>query len=222
MKRFHRTKYLLVTAVIALILMGFSYAMAMQAGFVDAYMSNNALIEFIPDECGVLTASNGVTASVDFNRDIAGKIVDKAHIKLTARGFYPGARVVYNIAARNISNIPLTVDQYKLEIDDKNQSLRDLIRFSCNVKLYKENDSYYNLLGSFKNIGIDELAANLTSIMKYRKIDVNEKIVLEFSEHISQYHQMAAGKSGLSYKLVPVFKQYFPGEEQEDEAEKTT
>lgn len=205
-----RSKYILIISVIALIVIGLSYAIAARGGFDNSRYVDANLIEFVPDECKVTDASEGVTATVEFKRDKSGNIADKTYISLNADGVYAGANTEFSITAQNISNIPLSVDDCKLKIDNNNKSLEDLTYFSCKVKLFKNKGQYYDLLGYFDNIGINELAQKLTSIMKYRKIDINEKLVLEFSQKFDKDQKNFVGKSGLSYKLIPVVIQYFP------------
>lgn len=205
-----KSKYLLIITVIALIFIGLSYAMAMEIGFKDSSLDNTSLIEFIPEECKVLETSEGVTASIEFNRDKLGNIVDKNYIHMIAKNVYAGANASFSITAQNISDIPLSVDRYNLNIDSSNRSLADLIYFSGSLKIYRNNSEYYDILGVFNNVRLSELADNLTNIMKYRKIDITEKLVLELNQQFDEDNDKFAGKSGLSYQLVPVFIQYFP------------
>ena len=38
--------------------------------------------------------------------------------------------------------------------------------------IYRSDNEYYDIIGTFKNVGITELADHITNIMKYRKIDI--------------------------------------------------
>lgn len=205
-----KSKYILLFSIAALILIGLSYALSTQLGFKDTSLANASLIEFLPEECKVLETSRGVTASIEFNCDAFGNITDKTYVKLIAKDIYAGANSTFSITAQNISNIPLTIDMYKLYIDDNNRSLADLIYFSGKVKIYRNNGEYYDTLGTFDRIRLPDLADHLTSIMKYRKIDMTEKLVLELDQQFDKDQDMFTGKSGLSYRLIPVFVQYFP------------
>jgi len=204
-----RSKKLLIISVTCLIIVGLSYSIALGQELKDNYTNNVFLIELIPEECKVLDMSEGVSASVEFIRDEFGNIVDKTFIHLLAENIYAGASVTYAIALRNISSLALSVDHYTISIDGGSNSLEDLIRFSGSVKIYR-SESEYDVLGSFSNIRIDELAQNLTNIMKYRKIDITEKIVIELEQFFENSSVRFKQDEGFSYKLVPVFIQYFP------------
>lgn len=205
-----KAKYLLLISVAALILIGLSYAMALQQGFKDYSLSNASLIELLPKECKVMGTSKGVTASIEFNRNKLGNIVDKTYIQLVSKDIYAGANASFSITAQNISEIPLAVDRYNLYIDSSNRSLADLIYFSGSIKIYRNDGEYYDIIGVFNKVRLSELADNLTNIMKYRKIDITEKLVLELNQQFDEDNDKFTGKSGLSYNLIPVFIQYFP------------
>lgn len=205
-----KAKYLLIFTAVALIFIGLSYAMAMEQDFKDDTLVNASLIQFIPEECKVLNTSDGVTAGIVFHRDKLGDIVDKNFIQLIASNVYAGANASFSITAQNISDIPLSIDRYTLNVDSTNRSLANLIYFSGSVKIYRDGSEYYDVLGTFKMVRLTELADNLTNIMKYRKIDITEKIVLELNQQFDDDIERFAGKTGLSYQLVPVFIQYFP------------
>jgi hypothetical protein len=209
-------KSLLIITVIALVIIGLSYAMTMVQSFIGESLTNASLIELIPEECKVLKTSSGVTAAVEFNRDKFGNIVDRTHIQLIMGSIYPGANATFSIAAKNISSIPLSVDYYTLEIDSGNSTLDELISFSGRVNIYRGDSEYYAVLGTFKNVRFSELADVLTSIMKYRKIDVTEKMVLELNQQFDDNWERFEQRGGLSYVLISVFIQYFPSDMDDD------
>jgi hypothetical protein len=109
-----------------------------------------------------------------------------------------------------MSDFSLVIDEYRLEIDPDNRSLADLIYFSGSVKISRNNNEFYDSLGSFEMVGLEELDDKLTSIMEYIKIDAGETVVLEVSQQFDKDKNRFIGKSGLTYSLKPVFIQYFP------------
>jgi hypothetical protein len=208
-------KTLLIVTVIALIIIGLSYAEAMSDVFRDQSLRGATLIELVPQKCRVLEASEGVEASVEFNRDEFGNIADRTFVRLIAENVYGGANVSYRIVAKNISTLPLSVDNYTLEVNGSDGSLADLLTFSGRVKIYRYKgregrDEYYDLIGSFSNVNIEELADHLTNIMKYRKIDINEEIAIELDQQFEEGEAWFGLEDSLSYVLVPTFIQYFP------------
>jgi len=208
--KFGRDKLLLLTAVLSLIIIGLSYATASAQGFMDSAAINGSLMELVPEECEVLETSPGVSAGVEFERDKFGNIIDKTTINLMASNVYAGAYAKFRITSQNISDITLSIDQFQMEIDQRDNSLADIIYFSGSVKMIRYGEQYYDDLGSFKNVSLLELGDILTAILQYRKIDIAEKMVLELNQHFDNDRAKFVGKTGLSYKLVPVFVQYFP------------
>jgi hypothetical protein len=205
-----KAKYLLLFSITALIIIGLSYAMALQQGY-DVYgLSNATLIEFVPDQCMVVRTSDGVSAGVEFRKNVLGDIVDRTYVNLTAKGIYDGAFATYKITSRNISGIPLSVDLFNLYIDKSNLSLSESIYFSGSVKIYRNHGENFDTLGSFNRVRINELAKNLTNIMKYRKIDVSESFVLELKQRFDKNRDETTLQGSLSYRLIPTFIQYFP------------
>ncbi|HHW31911.1 MAG TPA: hypothetical protein GXX20_09615 [Clostridiaceae bacterium] len=211
------SKRLLSITVIALVLIGLSYTLSFQEGFVEAALTNATLIELVPDECKVINTSKNLEAGVSFIKDEFGNIVDKTYIMLSTKNVYAGASATFCITARNISDIPLSVDQFTLHVDSRKDSISDLMYFSGKVKIYRNDGVYYDELGTFSNINLAALADNLTSLTKYRKIDSGEKLVLELQQKFSVDSEKFVGKVGLSYRLEPVFVQYFPKEEELEE-----
>jgi hypothetical protein len=214
-----RRKFLLIISVIALVIIGLSYAMTMASSFIDESLANASLIELIPEECTVLKISSGVAASVEFKGDRFGNIIDKTYIQLVTENVYPGAYASFSIVAKNISSIPLSVDYYTLEADSGNSTLDELIYFSGRVNIYRGDSEYYDVLGTFENVRLSGLADVLTNIMKYRKIDVTEKIVLEINQQFENNREKFKRSGELSYVLVPVFIQYFPGDSDDRSSE---
>jgi len=205
-----RGKYLLILAVIELVLLGLSYAISVQAGFLDKSLSNTTFIEILPDECEVYNKSSNITASIEFNRDWLGNITDRTSINLITKGVYAGSNAAFRIASRNISGIPITVDECRLEVSHNNSFLSGAIYFSGRIKIYKSNDEYYDVLGEFRNVSLSKLAHSLTSIMKYRKIDIGEKLIIELNQQMDENSEGYEGQAGLEYRIIPVFKQYLP------------
>lgn len=205
-----RAKYLLVIVVLELILVGLSYVMAAQSGFMDNSLANVTFIEFLPDECEVYDKSPGITAGIEFKRNKYGDIADRTSMSLITRNVYAGSHAAFRITAKNMSNMPLIVDEYQLMIGNNNSYLSGALCFSGKIKIYRNDYEYYDLLGEFKNVRLSKLAENLTSIMKYRKIDIGEKLVIELNQQIDTNRQVHEGKSGLQYSLMPVFRQYYP------------
>jgi hypothetical protein len=203
-----KDKSLLLTAVVLLIIIGLGYAMASAQGFPDPV--SGSLMELVPEECLVLDTSAGVLADVEFQRDRFGQIMNKTDLNLVAANVYAGAHAEFCITAQNISNITLSVDEFKMEIDCNDDSLADLIYFSGAVQIIRYRGQYYDELGSFNNISLTELGDTLTAILEYRKIEPAEKIVLELNQQFENNREKFARGTGLSYKLVPVFVQYFP------------
>jgi len=205
-----KDKLLLLIAVVSLIIIGLSYAMAGAQDFRASALAYGSLMELVPEECRVLETSEGVLADVEFQRDKFGNIIDKTDINLMATNVYAGAHAEFRITSQNISDITLSVDEYKLEFDQSENSLADLIYFSGTVKIIRYGGQYYDILGSFENVSLMELDDILTAILKYRKIDIGEKMVLELNQQFENDRDKFAGRTGLSYKLIPVFVQYFP------------
>ena len=205
-----KTRHLLIISVITLILIGISYSIAMQQGFANNSLTNAAFMELLPEECRVMSISEGVTAGVSFRRDKFGNITDKTYVNLYTKNIYAGANAGFCITAQNIADIPISVDEFMLHVDGNKSAISELIYFSGSVKIYRDNGTYYDVLGTFRNIALSELAGNLTSLTKYRKIDSGEKLVLELNQQLDDGPVKLTGKAGLSYKLVPVFIQYFP------------
>lgn len=217
-----KAKFLLLFVVTDLILIGLSYAMAAQAGFLNNSLVNATFIEFLPDECKVYDKSPGIDASIEFKRNELGNITDRKSIGLVTKGGYEGSHSDFRIAALNIGDIPLTVDVYRLEIEDNSSYLAKSLSFSGKIKIYNKGDNYYNLLGEFNNVSLSKLADKLTSIMKYRKIDIGEKLVIELTQNIvknseryEENSEQYEEKDSLQYKLVPVFTQYYPKMDEE-------
>jgi hypothetical protein len=206
----NKWKYLLLSSVIALIIIGLSYTMVIGSEFRDQALMDAFLIQLIPEKCRVVETSQGVDASVEFIRDELGNIVDRTYVKLVLENVYAGANVTFRIAAKNISSIPLSVDYYTLYINSRNYSLEDSIYFSGSVKIFRDNSEYYDLIGTFKDVSISELANNLTNMMKYRKIDITEEIQIELDQRFGDSGQLFTNNEALSYTLVPRFVQYFP------------
>ena len=205
-----KAKFLLIVAVVVLVLIGLSYAISMQAGFIDDSLAGMTLIEFFPDECEVYNKSHNITANIEFNRDKFGNIVDRTSIHLITKGVYAGSNAAFRIVSRNLSSMPLTVDEFYLEISNNNRFLSEAMYFSGRVKIYKNNDEYYDVLGEFKNVRLSKLAHSLTSILKYRKIGAGEKLIIEINQQIDENSEGYVGQAGLEYRIIPVFKQYFP------------
>jgi len=215
-----KAKFLLLFVVIDLILIGLSYAMAAQSGFLNNSLVNATFIEFVPDECKVYDKSPGISSSIEFKRNELGDIIDRKSIGLVTEGGYEGSHSDFRIAALNIGDIPLTVDEYRLEIDSGDSYLAKALYFSGKIQIYNKGDNYYDLLGEFKNVSLSKLADNLTSIMKYRKIDIGEKLVIELTQQIVKDSDVKGSephdeKGGLQYRLMPVFTQYYPNMDDE-------
>ena len=85
----------------------------------------------------------------------------------------------YRIVVKNISTIPISVDGCTLSINNNSDSLADSLYFSGSIMIYRSDNEYYDIIGTFKNVGITELADHITNIMKYRKIDITEEMVIE-------------------------------------------
>ncbi|MGI6669283.1 MAG: hypothetical protein ACOX4M_07810 [Acetivibrionales bacterium] len=205
-----KAKNLLLITSIALVLIGIIYAMASQQVFGESVRIDAQLVEFVPEECTVTYASRGVYADIEFKCDNSGNIIDKTYLNLVARGVYEGSKASYRISMKNMSDFSLVVDEYRLEVDPDNRSLADLIYFSGSVKISRNNNEFYDSLGSFEMVGLEELDDKLTSIMEYIKIDAGETVVLEVSQQFDKDRNRFIGKSGLTYSLKPVFIQYFP------------
>ncbi|MDT3699989.1 MAG: hypothetical protein RO469_11255 [Thermincola sp.] len=203
-------KYLLLMTVLSLIVIGLSYALASAQSFKDSALVHGSLMELVPEECRVLETSPSVLADLEFQRDRFGNIIDKTNLSLMAANVYAGAHAEFRITTQNISDIALSVDEYKVEIDQEDNSLADLIYFSGVVKIIRGGGQYHDVLGSFKNVSLIELGNTLTAIFEYRKIDIAEKTVLELNQQFENDPDKFAGRTGLSYRLVPVFVQYFP------------
>ncbi len=204
----------MIIAVVSLIIIGFSFAMAAAEAFKNSDLAYGSLMELVPEECGVLDTSPDVLADVEFQRDKHGKIISRTDINLVATNVYAGAHAEFRITAQNISDITLSVDQYKLEYAADENSLADLIYFSGTVKILRYGEQYYDQLGSLKSVALSELDDSLTAIFKYRKIEPGEKIVLELNQQFDNEQAKFAGRTNLTYKLMPVFVQYFPGDNQ--------
>jgi len=212
-----KAKYLLIFIVIDLILIGLSYVMAAQYGFLDNSLVNATLVEFLPDECKVYDKSPGTTASIEFKRNKLGEIIDRTSMNLVTKGVYAGSYSSFSVVALNIGDIPLMVDEYRLDIENGDNYLSKELYFSGKIKIYTKDNDYYNLLGEFKKVSLSNLADKLTSIMKYRKIDIGEKIIIELTQHVVNDIGSYEGEGGLQYRLVPVFVQYFPRVDEEIE-----
>jgi len=206
--KINKDKSLLLTAVVLLIFIGLSYALASAQGSPDSV--SGSLMELVPEECLVLDTSAGVLAEVEFQRDRFGHIMSKTDLNLVAANVYAGAHAEFCITAQNISNITLSVDEFKMEIDHNDDSLADLISFSGTVQIIRYGGQYYDKLGSFKNVSLTKLGDTLIAILEHRKIEPAEKIVLELNQQFEDDREKFVGGTGLSYKLVPVFVQYFP------------
>jgi|GEM_PF-2741936 len=214
-----RYKSLLIIAVVSLIITGLSFAMAAAEEFKNSDLAYGSLMELVPDECGVLDASPDVLAGVEFQRDKHGKIINRTDINLVAANIYAGAHAEFRITAQNISDLNLSVDRYKLAYEADEYSLADLIYFSGAVKILRYGEQYYDELGSFKSVALTELDDSLTAIFKYREIKPGEKIVLELNQQFDNEQAKFAGRTNLTYKLMPVFVQYFPKSDQTTESE---
>jgi|LSQX01.1.fsa_nt_gb hypothetical protein len=216
--RASKDKALLIAALASLIIVGFCYAMVSAQDLADS--PRLGLMELLPGECRVLDSSKGVLAGVELPRGRAGHLLDKAELNLAAKNVYAGAHAEFCITAQNTSNITLALDKFKMEIDHNNDSLADLIFFSGTVKVTGFGGKYHDRLGSFHNVSITELSHILTAIMEYRKIEPAEKVILELRQQFSNDRGKFAGATGLSYKLLPTFVQYFPADEHLSESER--
>lgn len=65
------------------------------------------------------------------------------------------------------------------------------------------------MIGTFSDVRITELADDLTNIMKYRKIDITEELVLELDQEFEDVDELSSQEGNLSYRLMPIFIQYF-------------
>lgn len=207
-----KARNILLITTIALLLTGFSYAMAAHEVFGETVLIDARLMEFVPEECSVVDASRGVFADIEFKSDSSGDIIDRTSLSLIANNVYEGSKVAYRIMLWNISEFAVTADEFRLEVDANNCSLADLIYFSGNVIIVRD-DEYQNLIGTFDEVGLYELDDALSGIMKYMKVEPNEKVVLEISQQLDRSKTKLIGKTGLSYELVPVFVQYYPSME---------
>lgn len=206
-----RGKYLLLLlAAIALIIIGASYAAASGQEFRDQPITNAPFMGLVPEKCRVIEKSEGVDAAVEFKRDRSGSIIDRAFISLVAENVYAGANISYRIVVKNISSIPLSLGNCALEVESGSDSLEELISFSGSVKIYNEDKRRYDLVGSFEDTGINQLADKLTGIMKYRKIDISDEVVIELNQKLGSSREADLWGSELSYALMPAFVQYFP------------
>lgn len=200
----------MIIAVVCLIIIGLSFAMAAADEFKNYALAHGSLMELVPEECKVLDASPDVLADVEFQCDKHGNIINRTDINLLATNVYAGAHAEFRITAQNISDLNLSVDEYKLEYEAEENSLADLIYFSGVVKILRFGEQYYDQLGSFKGVALTELDDTLTAILKYRKIEPREKIVLELNQQFDNEQAKFASRTNLTYKLTPVFVQYFP------------
>ena len=205
-------KYLFIIAIIALIIIGLSYVVAMGSSFKSQALRDGPLIQLIPEKCQVLHASSGVDAIIEFNRDVFGNVSDKTYIKLIANNVYDGASSTYSIVAKNVSSFPLSIDDYMLIVDSNNNSLEDYTYFSGTVRVHKDDGAYYDELGTFEGVRLSKLSGTLTALMEYRKIDTGEEVEIELVQYFEGGEDMPTRSYGLSYVLLPRFIQYFPRE----------
>jgi len=205
-------KSLLIFSLIALILIGLEYAMEVEQGFKEQPLFNTALMQMVPEKCRVVDMSEGIDASIEFKRDESGNIVDRSFVRLVADNVYAGSNVSYRIVVKNISTIPISVERCTLSINGTSDSLADSIYFSGSIKIYRHDNEYYDVIGTFKNVGISELADSITNIMKYRKIDTTEEVIIELEQQFDRNDSWFVLDGELSYVLTPVFVQYFPSE----------
>lgn len=204
-----KTRNILILSVLSLILVGVSYAMINSEEFKSSSLSFAIFAEFLPDECIVTGASEGVRAGVEFSRNDRGIITDKSSIQLKAENVAAGSTVSFSLAAKNVSEIPIAVDGCELQVRG-DQSMAEIMRFDCKVLVYDKDGLYYEVLGSFESAALEELPDLLTNIMKYRKIDESEKFVIKLDQKIAAHTGGYNGDSTLNYRLIPVFVQYFP------------
>ncbi|NMA95952.1 MAG: hypothetical protein GX974_07920 [Clostridiales bacterium] len=205
-------KYLFIIAIIALIIIGLSYVVAMGSSFKSQALRDGPLIQLVPEKCKVLDASSGVDASVEFNRDVFGNVSDKTYIKLIANNVYDGASSTYSIVAKNVSSFPLSIDDYMLIVDSSNNTLEDYTYFSGTIRIHKDDGAYHDELGIFEGVRLSELSDTLTALMEYRKIDTEEEVEIELMQYFEGDEDMPTRSYGLSYVLLPRFIQYFPRE----------
>ena len=205
-------KYLFIIAIIALIIIGLSYVVAMGSSFKSQALRDGPLIQLVPEKCQVLDASSGVDASVEFNRDVFGNVSDKTYIKLIANNVYDGASSTYSIVAKNVSSFPLSIDDYMLIVDSSNNTLEDYTYFSGTIRIHKDDGAYHDELGIFEGVRLSELSDTLTALMEYRKIDTEEEVEIELMQYFEGDEDMPTRSYGLSYVLLPRFIQYFPRE----------
>lgn len=204
-----RAKYILILSVISLVCIGFSYARKTEADFRETSLSYAIFVEFLPDECMVTGASEGVSAGVEFIRDVKGIITDKSSIQLKAENVTTGSTASFRIAAVNVSEIPIAVDDCELQING-DQYMAERMQFDGKVLVYDKDGTYYNVLGSFEKAALDELPDRLVNIMKYQKIDGSQKFVIELEQKIVADNGGSDRKRALNYRLTPVFVQYVP------------
>lgn len=203
-------KQLLLSSVVALKIIGLFYTVAMGGEFKERALIDASLIQLVPEKCIVTEASEGVDANIELKRDEFGNIADRSSIRLIAENVYKGANASYRIVLKNIGKIPLSVDHYTFEINSSSDLLVDSIYFSGSVKIYKNNSEYYDIIGTFRDISITELADNLTNIMKYRKIDITEELRIELDQQFGGSSKFIDQNEKFSYTLVARFIQYFP------------
>jgi hypothetical protein len=205
-------KTLLLFSIAALILIGLGYAIGVGQEIKDQSQLNTSLMQLVPEKCKIVDLSDGIDASIEFRRDETGNIVDRSYVRLLADNVYAGANVSYRIVVKNISTIPISVDGCTLSINNNSDSLADSLYFSGSIMIYRSDNEYYDIIGTFKNVGITELADHITNIMKYRKIDITEELVIELDHQFDGDERRLVLDGSLSYELMPVFVQYFPTE----------
>ena len=144
-----KDKKILAISVLVLVFIGVSYAMTNAQAYMESTFVTGSLLELIPEECRVLETSKGVLAEVEFQRDKSGKIMNKTDINLLAANVTAGSFAEYRLTIQNISELTVTVDEWRLEIDKENNSLADYISFSGIVTVKHHDGEYTDILGSF-------------------------------------------------------------------------
>ncbi|NLZ39496.1 MAG: hypothetical protein GX893_07825 [Firmicutes bacterium] len=205
-----KDKHILVIFALVLIFIGVSYALTNAQAYMKSTFITGNLLELVPEECLVLETSEGVWAEVDFLRDGIGRIIDKTSVNLLAANVIAGSFVEYRLSMQNISELSVMVDEWYLEVDEENDSLADCLFFSGTIKVEHHDGQHADLLGSFANISLAGLNGTLTNIMQYRTISRDEKIILDLKQQLGDKIDPVGSGADFSYKLIPVFVQYFP------------
>ena len=143
-------KTLLLFSIAALILIGLGYTIGVGQEIKDQSQLNTSLMQLVPEKCKIVDLSDGIDASIEFRRDETGNIVDRSYVRLLADNVYAGANVSYRIVVKNISTIPISVDGCTLSINNNSDSLADSLYFSGSIMIYRSDNEYYDIIGTFK------------------------------------------------------------------------